>query len=61
MADSLTVFKNQVRALDLSNVMSKNNCKIASYVKLTAFIIFTLFVHSFLLIIIISLVQLVFK
>ena len=27
MADSLTAFKNQVRALDLSNVMSKNNCK----------------------------------
>ena len=27
MADSLTAFKNQVRALDLSNVMSKNNCE----------------------------------
>ena len=27
MADSLIAFKNQVRALDLSNVMSKNNCK----------------------------------
>ena len=27
MAYSLTAFKNQVRALDLSNVMSKNNCK----------------------------------
>ena len=27
MADSLTALKNQVRALDLSNVTSKNNCK----------------------------------
>ena len=27
MADSLTAFKNQVRVLDLSNVMSRNNCE----------------------------------
>lgn len=27
MADSLTAFKNQVRVLDLSNVISKNNCE----------------------------------